>query len=90
MALGFYFHPEGMTAAKYDAVIKALEAAGQGRPKGRLHHSSFGPPESVMVYDVWSSQEEFDAFGETLIPILKDNGIDAGQPDVMPIHNLVQ
>lgn len=90
MALGFYFHSEGMTTEKYDSVIKQLEAAGQGSPKGRVHHSCFGPPDGLMVYDVWTSQEEFDAFGETLMPILKDNGIDVGQPDVMPVHNLIQ
>jgi hypothetical protein len=90
MALGFYFHPEGMTTAKYDIVIQQLEAAGAGSPKGRLHHSCFGREDHVMVYDIWASQEEFDAFGEALMPILKDNGIDVGQPDVMPIHNMIQ
>jgi len=90
MALGFYFHPEGMTADKYDQVIKDLEAAGAGTPKGRLHHSAFGPPESIMVYDVWTSEEDFNAFGETLMPILEKNGVAAGQPDVMPVHNLIQ
>jgi len=90
MALGFYFHPEGMTAQAYDKVIKDLEAVGVGRPKGRLHHSAFGPPEGLMVYDVWASQEEFDAFGEKLVPILKSHNVDGGQPDVMPVHNLIQ
>jgi hypothetical protein len=43
-----------------------------------------------MVYDVWESQETFDAFGQTLMPILAELGVDVGAPDVMPAHNVVQ
>ena len=43
-----------------------------------------------MVYDVWDSQEDFEALGQVLMPILGELGIDAGQPDVMPVHNVVQ
>ena len=56
MAIAMYFHPESFTAAKYDEAITRLAAAGAGSPQGRLHHSCFGPPESVMVYDVWESR----------------------------------
>jgi hypothetical protein len=90
MAISMYFHPEGFTAAKYDEAIAQLDAAGAGSPHGRLHHSAFGPPDSLMVYDVWESQELFAKFGETLIPILTNLGIDPGQPDVMAVHNLIQ
>jgi hypothetical protein len=89
MAIGMYFNPESMSAEQYDEVIRRLEEAGAGRPKGRLHHSCFGPPDAVMVYDVWESQEAFDDFGQTLMPILKELGIDPGQPQVMPIHNMI-
>ncbi|MGH8972739.1 MAG: hypothetical protein ACRD0C_05985 [Acidimicrobiia bacterium] len=90
MAIGIYFHPESMTASQYDEVISKLEAAGAGRPAGRLHHSCFGPDEHLMVYDVWDSQESFEAFGQTLMPILQEQGIKIGAPDVMPIHNMIQ
>jgi hypothetical protein len=90
MPIGIYFHPESMSAEQYDEVIKRLDKAGAGNPQGRIHHSCFGPPESVMVYDVWESQELFDKFGATLMPILQEMGIDVGQPDVMPIHNMIQ
>lgn len=90
MAIGMYFSPAGMSAADYDTVIKELEAAGAGRPKGRLHHSAFETPEGFRVYDVWATQEEFDAFGATLMPILQAHGIDPGQPDVIELHNLIQ
>jgi hypothetical protein len=90
MAIGIYFHPESMSAKQYDEVTRRLDAAGVGRPKGRLHHSAFGPENALMVYDVWESQETFDEFGKTLMPILKDLGVDPGQPDIVPVHNMIQ
>ncbi|MGH9040762.1 MAG: hypothetical protein ACRDZ3_11090 [Acidimicrobiia bacterium] len=90
MAIGVYFHPESLTAAQYDEVIKRLEAAGAGTPAGRLHHSCFGPADHLMVYEVWDSAESFQAFGETLMPILGDVGVKPGEPDIMPVHNYIQ
>lgn len=90
MAIAIYFHPESMNSAQYDQTIKALDAAGVGNPAGRLHHSCFGPADHLMVYDVWDSAESFQKFGETLMPILADIGLDAGQPEIMPLHNMIQ
>ena len=89
MAIAVYFHPESMGTSQYDEIIKKLDAAGAGKPAGRVHHSCFGPAEKLMVYDVWDSQESFDAFGQTLTPILGEVGVDPGTPDIMPVHNLV-
>ena len=41
MAIAVYFNPEGVSAAKYDEVIKKLDAAGHGTPKGRTHDRTF-------------------------------------------------
>jgi hypothetical protein len=41
----------------------------------------------MMVFDIWESQADFDAFGQTLMPILQQLSVDPGQPDVMPIHS---
>ena len=90
MATGMYFHPTGMTAKAYDEVMERLAAAGAASPKGRLYHFSFGADDDLMVFDVWSSQADFDAFGAVLMPVLQQLGIDPGQPDVMPIHNVVE
>ncbi len=89
MSIAVYFHPAAMSATQYDEVLRQLEAAGAAAPEGRLHHSSFGPDESLMVYDIWESQESFDAFGQTLMPILQKAGIDVGAPDIMPIHKII-
>ena len=90
MALGIYFSPKSMSTQQYDTCIRKLEAAGAGKPAGRLHHACFGTGDSLAVFDVWDSQQSFDRFGETLIPILKEIGVDPGQPQVMPIHNIIK
>ena len=89
MALGIYFNPSAMNAAQYDEAIKRLDSAGAGKPAGRLYHACFGSGDKLQVFDVWESQEAFDKFGATLMPILAEIGLDAGQPMVEPIHNLI-
>jgi len=89
MALGFYFAPTALTAEKYDECIKLLRKAGAGHPKGRTYHPSFGPSDKLMVFDVFTSQAAFDKFGQTLVPILQQLGIDAGKPQVMPMHKVI-
>jgi hypothetical protein len=89
MAIGVYFHPPAMSAAKYDACISALKKAGAGSPAGRSYHAAFGPADKLMVFDVWTSQAAFEKFGKTLMPILQQLGIDAGQPAIMPMHKVI-
>ena len=89
MAIGFYFSPAAMSAAKYDECIRLLKKAGAGNPPGRSYHASFGPKDKLMVFDVWTSQAAFDKFGKTLMPILQQIGLDAGQPTVMEMHKVI-
>lgn len=90
MALGFYFTPSGFTPDVYDDVIKRVEAAGAGAPAGRLYHTAMDAGGQIQVFDVWESQEAFEAFGATLLPIMAELGADPGQPMVMPVHNIVK
>jgi hypothetical protein len=90
MAIAVYFHPEAMSAAQYERVMGRLELANLDHPSGRLHHSAFGSPDHLMVYDVWDTQESFDAFGEKLMPLLAELKVDAGKPEIMPVHNMIQ
>ena len=89
MAIGIYFSPAAMSAAKYDECIKLLKKAGVGNPAGRSYHAAFGPKDKLMVFDVWTSQAAFDKFGKTLMPICQQLGIDPGQPAVMPVHKVI-
>jgi hypothetical protein len=90
MAIAVYFHPNGMTLEQFEETHRRLAAAGAAEPTGRLHHSCFGEDGDLMVYDIWESPESFEAFGATLMPILDEVGIDAGEPAIMPIHRLEQ
>lgn len=89
MALGFYFTPSGFTRDKYDEALRQLDAAGAGAPEGRLYHAALETNGEIQVFDVWDSQEKFDAFGETLIPIMSGLGVDPGEPMVSPVHNVI-
>jgi hypothetical protein len=89
MAIGVYFAPPAMSAAQYDECIKLLKKAGAGNPPGRSYHATFGSKGKLMVFDVWTSQKAFDRFGKTLMPILQQIGLDAGQPQVMDIHKVI-
>jgi hypothetical protein len=85
----FAFSPDSMTSQKYDEIIQRLAAAGAGSPQGRIYHACYGPAESLRVFDVWDSPESFEQFGQTLRPILQEIGVDAGVPEVTPVHNVI-
>lgn len=89
MALGFYFQHNGFTPDKYNEAIKQLDAAGAGAPKGRSSHVALESDGGIQVFDVWQSQEDFDAFGETLIPILTGLGVELSPPMVATVHNQI-
>lgn len=89
MAIGVYFSPAAMSAAKYDECIKALKKAGAGNPPGRSYHAAFGAQDKLMVFDIWTSQAAFDKFGKTLMPILQQLGINTGAPTIMPAHKVM-
>ncbi len=90
MALGFYFVHGGFTPDKYDSVIKKLEAAGAGSPKGRTLHVALESDGEIQVFDIWDSQKDFEAFGETLIPILSEAGVTLNDPMAATVHNVIK
>jgi hypothetical protein len=90
MAVGVYVAPANMSPQQYEQTLTRLQAAGAGQPKGRSYHVSFFEGDKLHVFDVWDSQEDFDTFGQTLLPILADLGIDMGQPSISPVHNVIK
>jgi hypothetical protein len=90
MALGIYFAHTGFTPEKYAEAIAALEAAGMGAPAGRTAHYALDADGEINVFDIWESQEQFDAFGATLVPILTGMGVTLGAPMVSAVHNQIQ
>jgi len=90
MALGMYFTPSSFTPSRYDDTIKRLEEAGAGSPPGRLYHVAMEADGLIQVFDVWESEATFQAFGKTLLPIMKDLEADPGQPQASPVHNIIK
>ncbi len=78
------------TLGEYDRVIKELEVAGQSNPPGRLSHVAVRKGDGYLVADVWESQEAFDRFAQTLVPLLERAGVVQGQPQVYPVHNTIK
>jgi hypothetical protein len=89
MAITAAFTPQSMNASQYDEIIRRLAAAGAGSPPGRLHHVCFGTGSNLHVLDIWESEDTLRAFGETLMPILQEIGVDPGQPEINAVHNTI-
>ena len=80
-----------MTGEKYDAAMPRIEASGEFPPDGLEYHVAFKSNGNFRVSEIWDSREQFDAFGERLMPLLKDLGIElSGEPEMLEIHNIVK
>jgi hypothetical protein len=90
MAITVIVTPSSMDARQYDEANKRLEAAGASAPPRRLYHVCFGTGTSLRVVDVWESQDAFNAFGQTLMPILRLTGVDPEQLEVAEVHNIIK
>lgn len=90
MAVGMYFTPSNFTRDKYNEAIRKLEEAGAGSPAGRTYHVALESEGAIQVFDVWESQEQFEAFGQALIPILSELGVNPGEPMAAQVHNVIQ
>ena len=51
-------------------------------------HRGIGGSSVFVNYAVWESMEQFQAFGSTLMPIMRKLGVDPGEPQVMNVHNV--
>lgn len=89
MAVAVYFHPASLNEQQYRNVVDQLTSAGSWPPAGLVHHSCFGEGDNLMVYEIWETQEALDAFVQELMPVLQLQELDPGQPQVMPLVNLV-
>ena len=90
MASSYFFQPSSFTPERYDEALKQLDAAGAGAPAGRTFHCAIEVDGLIQVFDVWESQESFEAFGATLVPIMTAVGADPGQPMIAPVHNIIK
>ena len=90
MSVVVRFAPASLTAQQYDEAVRRIQNAGAWPPDGLDYHVCFGSDGNLRVSEIWDSQEQLEAFGERLMPVLAEVGIDPGQPEVLPIHNIVK
>jgi hypothetical protein len=84
--------PANLTREKYDAVERRLEEAGAWpNPAGMEMHVLFGDEGNLRVSEIWDSREQLQAFGDQLMPILADEGVEfSAEPEIFEIHNLAK
>jgi len=90
MSLGIYFIHGGFTPEKYADAIRQLEAVWRWRSEGRSYHVALESNGEIQVFDIWDSQQDFDAFGPTLMPILAGLGVELKAPIVATVRNVIR
>ncbi len=73
----------------YEGIVKDLEKAGLGNIPERLYHVAARQGSGWHVTDVWESEEAFNKFGETMIPLQIKNGGTPAKPVILPVHNII-
>ncbi len=90
MSVLIRFAPPSLTAAQYDQVVSRLYADGIFPAEGLEYEICFGSGSNHKVSQVWDSQEQLDAFGESLTPILNEMGINPGKPELVEVHSTIR
>jgi hypothetical protein len=96
MAVVGVFEGPTLTQEQYEETVRKLTDGKKSRMESRsdwpveglLVHAAGQSESGFRVIDVWESQEAFDRFGEKLMPILQELGIDI-QPQLYPTLALV-
>jgi hypothetical protein len=84
------FSPASLTKEKYDDTIRRLNESGDFPPDGLDYHVCFGEDGSLRVSEIWDSPEQFAAFGERLLPLLAEVGIEfSSDPEIFEAHNII-
>ncbi len=89
------FQSPSLTQERYEESVRKLtggrsrlESPADWPVEGLLAHIAGQGEGGFRVVDVWESQEAFGRFGETLMPILQEIGVE-GQPEIYPAHTYV-
>jgi len=80
-----------MTSEMYDESVRRIQESGDWPPDGMDYHVAFTSGGSFRVSEIWDSREQWEAFGERLMPLLAEVGIElASEPEILPVHNTVK
>ncbi|MGA5448925.1 hypothetical protein ACPCVO_19950 [Streptomyces umbrinus] len=96
MAIVVVLDMPGMTQDQYEQSAEKVS----GRPgpvkspadwpvSGLISHTAAPTSDGWLVVDVWESEEAFQQFSVTLIPILRELGLADVQPQTYPVFNVV-
>jgi hypothetical protein len=85
-----------LTQERYEESVRKLLRGGKGRLDspadwpvgGLLAHIAGQGADGFRVVDVWESEDACRRFGEQLMPILKELGIEE-EPELYPAHTFV-
>jgi len=78
------------TTEQYDEAVRRLQQVGDFPPDGMEYHVCFVADGNIRVSEIWESQEQLNAYGEHLMPVLADIGVDPGTPEIFEIHNIIR
>lgn len=81
-----------VTTEQYDESVRRLEASeSPWPPDGLEYHVAFTSGGSLRVSEIWDTGEQLEAFGQRLMPLLAEMGIElAGEPEIIEVHNIVK
>ena len=81
----------GTTTEQYDESLRRLEESGDFPPDGLEYHVAFVSGGDLRVSEIWDSTEQMEAFGQRLMPLLAEMGINvAGEPEILEVHNIIK
>ena len=79
--IGVYFPKSAMTDEQYKTIDDEVTAGSP--PAGLKLHTCFREGDGLAMYDVWESQEAFEAFGAKLMPIVQRMGVEMSPPQIV-------
>ena len=79
-----------LQVSTYDKIMDELNASGALNNKGPLFHTcGTNPNGGLSIFDIWDSEESFNKFGETLMPLFKKYKVNMPKQRFVPLHNMV-
>ena len=85
------FPSTSMTTQQYEQVKKRVSENGPFPPDGMESHVCYGPEGNRRVSEIWASREQFEAFGERLMPAIQEAGmVMETEPEVLEIYSQVR
>jgi hypothetical protein len=89
------FQGPGFTQQNYEVTVRrltggktTLTSPADWPVEGLLVHAAGQGPDGFRVVDVWESEDAFRRFGEKLLPVLREIGVE-GQPEIYQAHTFV-